>query len=123
MNYNDILGRLQKVDEETLEIIDLVRDQLFKLGIRTSRERAWEVFKQLNKIPFEYLIDRNKEIEYQGQGTHITNKFANQRLVIKDVGRYEIKAVGRKDAPKKAVIKFIPSEDIKKLAAGIEVKE
>lgn len=112
-----ILDRLQKVDKDTLEVIDIVTDTLFRLGVRTSKERAWEIFKQLNKIPFEFLIDRNKEIEYQGQGVHLSSKHAKQRLVIKDIGKYEVKAVSaRKSLDRKAVIKFTPSEDIKNYA-------
>lgn len=126
MRSKKILDKLQKVDEETLDIVGLTQDILFSLGIRTSKERAWEVFKRLNKLPFEYLINRNKKdgIEYQGQGVHLSSKHANQRLVIKEVGQYELKAVSaRKSLEKKAVVKFTPSEDIKKLALEVEVKD
>jgi hypothetical protein len=121
-----MLDRLQKADQETIEFIKLIKQTLFSLGIRTSEERAWEVFKSLNKLPFQVLIDKNKEegIKYQGQGVHLSSKHANQRLVIKDVGQWEIKAVSaRKGMARKAVVKFTPSEDIKKLALEVEVKE
>lgn len=119
-----MLDKLQKVDKETLSIIKLVKQTLFSMGIRTSDERAWEVFKRLNKLPFEYLINRNKDgIEYQGQGVHLSSKHANQRLVIKDIGQYELKAVSaRQNLEKKAVVKFTPSEDIKNKALEVEVK-
>ena len=35
-----MLNRLQKVDKDTNELIDAVKDFLFSVGVRTSRERA-----------------------------------------------------------------------------------
>ena len=58
-----MLDRLQKADQETIEFIKLIKQTLFSLGIRTSEERAWEVFKSLNKLPFQgrrYKVSRTR---------------------------------------------------------------
>lgn len=115
-----MLNRLQKVDKDTNELIDAVKDFLFSVGVRTSRERAWEIFKEVYKIPFRILIERNDEIKYQGQGTHLSSKHGSQLLVIHDIGRFELKGIA-KGPSKKAVVKYVPSQDIKNLAAKIRV--
>lgn len=107
-----ILPRLQKDDEHTKNLIKEMKSFLFSIGIRTSEERAWTILQHAFKLPFAYMIDLNKEIEYQGQGTHISSKHGDQLLVIKNLGRFELKAVG-KEGFRKPVIKFIPSEDVK----------
>lgn len=115
-----MLNRLQKVDKDTNELIDAVKDFLFSVGVRTSRERAWEIFKEVYKIPFRILIERNDEIKYQGQGTHLSSKHGSQLLVVHDIGRFELKGIA-KGSSKKAVVKYVPSQDIKNLAAKIRV--
>lgn len=115
-----MLDRLQKVDKDTNELIDAVKDFLFSVGVRTSRERAWEIFKEVYKIPFRMLIERNDEIKYQGQGTHLSSKHGAQLLVVHDIGRFELKGIA-KGPSKKAVVKYVPSQDIKNLAARIKV--
>lgn len=118
-----ILDKLQKTDKHTKHLIKEVQKLLFSLGIRTSKERAWAVFQQVFKLPFEYVASLNDEIEYQGAGVHISSRHGNQLVVIKDLGRFEIKAVG-KPGKRKATIKFTPSEDIKRLVEeSVEVKE
>ena len=118
-----MLDRLQKIDQDTNDLIEEVQKFLFSVGVRTSKERAWAIFKACYKIPFEMLITRNNTIEYQGQGVHLSSRHNKQRLVIKDIGKFEIKGVSmKKDIAKTAVVKFIPSYDIKNLvAAKVEV--
>lgn len=117
-----MLDKLQKVDKDTIELIDRFRDYLFSIGIRTSRERAWAIFQTAYKLPFEMIIKRNKKIKYQGQGVHISSKHGKQQMVIKDVGKFIVQGVSsKKSGTKKAAVKFTPSEDIKQLAAEIEV--
>ena len=118
-----ILDRLQKVDKHTKKLIEEMRKALFSMGVRTSNERAWAILQAAFKLPFEYIIGLNEEIEYQGAGVHISSKHGDQLVVIKDLGRFEVKAVGN-EGNRKAVVKFIPSEDIKNLAEeAIRVKE
>lgn len=109
-----MLPRLQKTDSHTKEVIKQMRDYLFSVGIRTSEERAWAILQTAFKLPFEYMVSINDEIGYQGQGVHISSKHGNQLVTIKDLGRFELKAVG-KENNRKAVIKFKPSEDIARL--------
>ena len=111
------LSKLQKSDKDTNELIDKVREYLFSIGIRTSRERAWDIFQAIHKMPYEILITKNKVIKYQGQGQHISHKNQpSQVLTIKDIGKFEIKAVSStKSKPKRASIKFVASKDIQKM--------
>lgn len=107
--------KLQKIDEDTNELIDLFREFLFSIGVRSSRERAWKILQKAHRLPYEYLIDKNHlGIEYHGQGTHISSRHGNQLMVVKDLGRFEMKAVSdRKDPPSyNATIKFKPSKDL-----------
>lgn len=111
-----MLTRLQKVDKDTNELIEMVKDYLFSVGIRTSKERAWDIFQKVHQLPYKFMIERNKEIRYQGQGMHITHKHGNQLLTIKNIGRFELKGVSvRKNSAKKATIKFSPSKEIRRL--------
>lgn len=101
---------LQKIDERTNEIIDLFRDFLFSVGVRTTRERAWVILKKAHRLPFEYLIYLNEDegIEYQGQGVHISAKHGNQLMVIKELGRFEIQSTKQRQA----TIKYKPPKDL-----------
>lgn len=111
------LGKLQKSDVDTNALIDKVQKFLFSIGIRTSRERAWFVFQQVFRLPYELLMERNEEIAYQGVGKHLTQKEHNdQILTIQNVGRFEIKAVSNKQGSK-AVMKFKPSKEFDRYVA------
>ena len=117
-----MLDKLQKADKDTNELIDRVKDYLFSVGIRTSRERAWDILQNVHQIPYKMLIERNPKIEYQGVGAHISHKHGDQLLVVKHLGKFEIKGVGAKrDQKKTAAIKFTPSNDIKKMVEQVEV--
>jgi hypothetical protein len=117
-----MLNKLQKADKDTNDLIDQVRDYLFSIGIRTSRERAWDIFQNVHQLPYKMLIERNPTIKYQGVGNHISHKHGDQMLVIKHLGRFEIKGVSsKKDQKKTAAIKFAPSNEIKKLVQKVEV--
>lgn len=111
-----MLERLQKTDSDTLELISKVKDFLFSINIRIDDERAWEIFRGVFTLPFEMLLARNPEIKYQGPGRHLRlNKHSNQRLVIRGLGKFELKAVSSKrDERKKASIKFTPGEGLRK---------
>jgi len=111
-----MLSRLQKVDKDTNDLIEMVKDYLFSVGVRTSKERAWDIFQAIHQLPYKFLVERNNEIKYQGQGQHITHKHGNQLLTIKNIGKFELKGVSvKKDKAKKASIKFTPSKEIKRL--------
>jgi len=117
-----MLTKLQKADKDTNKLIDEYKDFLFSIGIRTSRERAWEIFQQAHKLPYTMLIKANPEISYQGAGRHITHSQGNQLLVIKNIGKFEIKGVSdKKDNEKSAAIKFIPSNDVKAMLEEVRV--
>lgn len=107
---------LQKVDEDTNKLIDDFRAFLFSIGYRATREKAWTVLQKAHKIPYEHLIEKNKEgIEYQGQGRHISAKHGNQLMVIRELGRFEVKAVSNRNKEEEsysATIKFKPSQDL-----------
>lgn len=106
---------LQKVDERTNEVIDLFTKFLFSVGIRTTKERAWVILKKAQRLPFEYLIALNEEegIEYQGAGKHISAKHGNQLMTIRELGRYELKAVSsKKDDKKTATIRYVLPTDL-----------
>lgn len=119
-----MLTRLQKTDKDTNELIDIVKDYLFSVGVRTSRERAWEIFKAIHKLPYKIMVEKNPVIKYQGQGRHISSKHGDQLLSIKDVGRFELMGVSsKKGQQKRAAIKFTPSNDIKELIETIKVLE
>lgn len=121
---NIILTRLQKADEDTNNLIDAFRDYLFSVGIRTSRERAWDIFKTSFKLPFELLVRKNETIKYQGPGAHISHKHGDQLLVIKNVGKFELKGVSmKKDQKKRAAIKFVPSADVREMVEQVVVVE
>jgi hypothetical protein len=111
-----VLEKLQKTDSDTLELIDKVKEFLFSINVRVDDERAWEIFKGVFVIPFEMLVAKNPEIKYQGAGRHLRLKsHANQRLVVRGLGKFELKAVSsKKDERKKASIKFIPGEGLRK---------
>lgn len=122
MAKNKILNRLQKTDDDTNKLIDMVKDYLFSVGIRTSRERAWDIFQNVFKIPYKLVVDRNPEIDYQGQGRHISSKHGAQLLVVKDIGRFELKGVSsHKNQKKTASITFVPSADIRALVETVKV--
>lgn len=117
-----MLDKLQKVDKDTNELINAVQKYLFSVGIRTSKERAWDILQTMYKIPFEMLIKRNSVIKYQGQGAHISSKHGAQLMVIKNIGRFEVKGiVNTKTKTKRAKVKYTPSADIQNLANSIEV--
>lgn len=121
-----MLNKLQKADKDTNDLINQVKEYLFSIGIRTSRERAWDIFQTVHQMPYLMLVERNPEIEYQGVGQHIShNKHGNQFLAIKSVGRFELKGVSSKrEQKKKAAVKFMPSAEMKKLVAEkVKVKE
>lgn len=103
---------LQKIDEATNNLINEYQAFLFSMGIRISRERVWQVLEKAYKLPYEVLIDLNKDgIIDQGQGRHISSKHGNQLMVIKGLGRFEVKAIGPQDN-RGASIKFKPSQDM-----------
>lgn len=106
-----MLKRLKKSDIDTNELIDRVRDYLFSIGIRTSRERAWDILQKVHHLPYEMLIEKNPEIKYQGPGRHIRiSTHENQVFHIRELGRYELKGF----STGKAAIKFTPAEAVKK---------
>jgi len=107
--------RFQKQDKDTLALISAVKQYLFSLGIRVDDQKAFDIFLIMNKLPYYVLIDRNESITYQGQGTHLTHKEnSSQILVVKDIGRFELKAVKGNNTftPK---FRFIPSQDLQDL--------
>ncbi len=109
IKYGKQLDRLQKADEDTLNLIDEFTKYLFSVGVRTDKERAWAIFKTAFKIPYEMLANQNKSIEYHGQGRHLSHeKHGKQILTIKDVGRFEIKAT----KGGKIMLSFKPSKDV-----------
>lgn len=119
-----MLKKLQKIDDDTNELIDRVKGYLFSVGIRTSRERTWDIIQNITTLPYEMLAERNDVIKYQGQGKHITHKHGNQMMVIRDIGKYELKGVSRsKEDAKRASVKFLPSAAITSLFDKIEVEE
>lgn len=106
---------VQKIDERTNEIIELFTQFLFSVGVRTSKQRAWEILKKAHRLPFEYLIALNEDdgIEYQGQGKHLSAKHGNQLMVIRELGRFELKAVSdRRSREKRPTIKYIVPKDL-----------
>jgi len=110
-----MLRRLQKENKDTNELIDLVKEYLFSVGVRTSRERAWDIFKSIHQMPYKMMVEKNKEIEYQGQGAHISHKHGDQMLSIHGVGKFRLLGAScKKDKEKRAVIKFEPSNDIQR---------
>lgn len=119
-----MLNKLQKIDKDTNDLIESFRDYLFSVGVRTSKERAWDILQQSYKLPFEFLISKNQSIKYQGAGKHISHKHDNQLMVIRNLGKFEVKGVVNKaTGTKSATIKFTPSNDIKELTKKIEVLE
>lgn len=118
---------LQKIDEKTNELIDIYRNYLMSINIRVDRERAWEMLQKAHRLPYEYLIYLNEEdgIEYQGQGAHITHKHGDQLLVVKELGRFELKAVSsRKDQTKQATIRYkIPNDLLNEVRERVKVKD
>lgn len=111
--------KLQKVDDDTNALIDEFRAFLFSIGYRATREKAWAILQKAHKLPYEVLIDKNKGgIEYQGQGRHISSRHGNQLMVIKELGRFEVKAIVDKSSDEmfgyNATIKFKPSQDLVK---------
>jgi len=118
-----VLAKLQKEDARSNELIDRVTAYLFSVGVRTSRERAWDIIQNVHRIPYEMLVESNPVIKYQGQGTHISRKHGNQLLSIRDLGKFELKGVSsRKDASKKASIRFRPSKVLQRyIEENIEV--
>ena len=119
-----MLKRLQKKDEKTNELIERVRKYLFSVGVRTSKERAWDIFQNVFTIPFEYMAEKNPKIKYQGSGVQISKKHGDQLLVVKGIGRFEVQGVSvKKDRSKKAAIKFKPAQEIRSLFEKIEIEE
>lgn len=106
---------LQKIDEQTNEVIDLYREYLFSIGVRASRERAWNMLQMAHQLPYNYLITKNTDgITYQGQGVHISSKHGNQLLVMKGLGRFELKAVKSGAQGLTSTIRYKPSADLLK---------
>lgn len=116
-----MLNSLQKSDKDTNELIERVKDYLFSIGIRTTRERAWDILQKVNHLPYEMLLEKNPEITYQGQGRHVRQTtHESQVFVIRSLGRYELKGLSNG----KAVIKFIPSKALKnKVSESVKVNE
>ena len=48
-----MLSKLQKADKDTNDLIDQVREYLFSIGIRTTRERAWDIFQSVHQLPYK----------------------------------------------------------------------
>lgn len=126
------MSKLQKADADTNALIDAMQAFLLDyfrskgiMGLPITREFAWDVFSTVHKLPYALLINRNPVIEYQGPGTHISSKHGSQQLVIKNIGKFELKGVSaRKDLKKKPSIKFKPSKDIiQMLEENVEVIE
>jgi len=113
-----MLDKLQKIDEDTLELIKRANQLFFRVGIRTDEERTWEIIKELFKLPFKMIIEKNPEIEYQGKGVHLTNKqHPTQVMTIRELGRFELKAVStRQNNIKRPAIRFKPTKEIQLLA-------
>lgn len=119
-----MLSKLQKVDKDTNELIEEFRKYLFSIGIRTSSERAWDILQKAYKVPFEFLIEKNDTIKYQGAGAHISHKHGDQLLVVKNLGKFEVKGIVNKTTgTKRATVKFSPSADIRELAEKIKVED
>lgn len=121
-----IMRALQKEDKDTKELIQKAKDFLFSVGVRTSSERAWEIFKAMHKIPIDMLVERNEEIEYIGNGKHLTSKHEDYYLSIKYVGRFELKAVSSPTSQKSRTptIKYKPSANVRKaIADSVKVKK
>ena len=117
-----MLNKLQKADKDTNDLIDQVRAYLFSIGIRATRERAWDIFQAVHQIPYKMLIEKNPKIKYQGAGAHISHKHNSQLLVVKNLGRFEIKGVSsKKDKKKTATIKFMPSYEVRDMIKKVEV--
>lgn len=116
--------KLQKIDLDTNAMINAVQQYLVSTHkLKTvTRDMAWQIFQTIHKLPYHVLISRNPEIEYQGQGRHLSHKHENQLLVIKDLGRFELQGVSsKKDLAKSARIKFTPSKDIDRLLENVKV--
>ena len=119
-----MLSKLQKIDKDTNDLIEQYRQYLMSVGIRTSKERAWDILQQAYKLPFEFLVSKNQSIKYQGAGAHISHKHNNQLMVIKNLGKFEVKGIVNKaTGTKRATVKFTPSNDIKELTNKIEVTD
>lgn len=117
---------LQKIDDDTNKLIDLFKDFLHSNGIRTTRERAWIILQKAHRLPFEYLIEKNTDgIEYQGAGQHISSKHGNQLMVVKELGRFEVKAVSdRKSRSRKATIRYkLPNDLLTEIQERIPVED
>ena len=117
---------LQKIDDDTNKLIDLFKDFLHSNGIRTTRERAWIILQKAHRLPFEYLIEKNTDgIAYQGAGQHISSKHGNQLMVVKELGRFEVKAVSdRKSRNRKATIRYkLPNDLLTEIQERIPVEE
>ena len=111
-----MLKKLQKTDKDTKELIKEVQKYLFSVGIRTSKERAWDIFQNVFKIPYMMMLERNDKIPYQGAGRHITHNHGEQLLTVKNIGKFELKGVSdKKSKSKRASIRFVPSYEIKRL--------
>lgn len=109
-------NRIQVKSELTNEFLDELVDFFFQANIRVERKRAYMLFREITKLPYKFLIEKNREIPYRGQGVHINSEHGNQLLSIWGVGKYEVKAVSSsKDKAKTPKVKFTPSADIKKL--------
>ena len=118
-----MLAKLQTKDTRSNELIDKVTAYLFSVGIRTTRERAWDIIQNVHRIPYEMLVELNPVIKYQGQGTHISRKHGNQLLSIRNLGNFELKGVSnKKGMAKKASIRFRPSKTLRRyIEENIEV--
>lgn len=107
--------KLQKIDDDTNALIDNFRAYLFSIGYRATREKAWLILQKAHKLPYEHLIEKNKGgIYYQGQGKHISSKHGDQLMVVRELGRFEVKAVSdrKEETSYSSVIKFKPSQDL-----------
>ena len=106
--------RIFKIDTDTVELIEEVRRYLFSIGIRTSRERAWDIFKSVFQIPFNMLIEKNPKLEYSRRPA----RNSSQVLSVRDLGRFVLKA----NVSGSVGAKFHPSTKLtKRLNAEVEV--
>jgi hypothetical protein len=109
------LKRFQKTSDDTLVLIEEIREALKVSNLRINDEnRCLEIFERLFMIPFNILIKRNSEIEYQGSGKKITKEQADQILSVRGVGRFELIGVSdRKSKSKRATIKYRLAKNLK----------
>lgn len=121
---NKDIRKTQRKDTRTRYFIKKFRAFLLSKHLRVDEDRAWEILYASYSIPFEYLVEKNPKIEYQGKGVHLSSKHKNQILHIYGLGTFEVKAVSprRSKKGKRAVIKFSPSKRFQDyVEANVEV--